>query len=448
MRNLIDAAIVFAISLILFYAAAWAQTYTVTDLGDLQPVAVINGPKVFGNLGGEPVVWQGGQTRTLQHYGYGGQVNGANGRGDSVGWVWLSTPGQAPRRVAAFWYPDGQVTILPATGEAEARGLNMARTIAGQNFTSRRTMRWFPGGVGEELAGVWGVGIGVDAADRIWGRNDVFYAIWDADGTAHFIGMSPEGPHGVSVIAVNDTYGVGGNHLINAAVRLGYLREQIVLPRPSNAHTCNAFGVNNRDVIVGACVGAVLWPNTTTVIDLSVVTGLPLGSARDISDDGHIVGLTGGQGWLLTPQQAPPALALQLNAHPYQLGDTLRMALRMSNPGPMLTVDHYVGIILPDGDTVFWVTNTAPLDGVITSLSANPSTFVPLLRGVMWPAGMDVTQQDYLTFRWTGLEPQGTYHLVVGWTKAGSLADGVIDEGDIVALDWKAFQVLPQMASR
>lgn len=78
----------------------YAQQYTVTDLGALQPVAVIDGPIVYGNLAGEPVVWQNGQVRVLQHYGHGGQVNGANARGDSVGYVWYPRPAGLSRAAA------------------------------------------------------------------------------------------------------------------------------------------------------------------------------------------------------------------------------------------------------------------------------------------------------------------------------------------------------------
>jgi hypothetical protein len=51
-----------------------------------------------------------------------------------------------------------------------------------------------------------------------------------------------------------------------------------------------------------------------------------------------------------------------------------------------------------------------------------------------------VVQRDYLTYTFNGGEEPGTYHLLVGWVKPGSLDDGSIDEGDILALDWKAVQ--------
>jgi hypothetical protein len=48
----------------------------------------------------------------------------------------------------------------------------------------------------------------------------------------------------------------------------------------------------------------------------------------------------------------PPSLALHLNQSSFTTGRTLRMDLGISNPGPALTTDVYVGAIMPDGNTV------------------------------------------------------------------------------------------------
>ena len=141
------------------------------------------------------------------------------------------------------------------------------------------------------------------------------------------------------------------------------------------------------------------------------------------------------------PPPLPPTLALRLNQTHFRVGETLHMALDIHNPGPFLTTDVYVGVILPDGQTILWLTNTAPLEGVVTSFTqaSDPRSFVPIIRGVSWPAGMRATQQDYFTHTFTGLEPLGTYHFLVGWTKPNSLEDGRIDEGDVLALAWAPF---------
>ena len=141
-----------------------------------------------------------------------------------------------------------------------------------------------------------------------------------------------------------------------------------------------------------------------------------------------------------SPDRRPPVLALTLNQAAFRPGETLRMAVHLRNPGPILTTDVYVGAIFPDGQTVLWLVNTAPLQGVVSRLDSNPSTFTPMLRNASWPAGLDVTQEGYLSYRFTGGEAPGIYHLLIAWTKPGSLSNGRIDEGDVLALDWKAVQ--------
>jgi uncharacterized repeat protein (TIGR01451 family) len=136
---------------------------------------------------------------------------------------------------------------------------------------------------------------------------------------------------------------------------------------------------------------------------------------------------------------APPSLAIRLNQSTFQPGETLRVTLDLSNPGPTLTTDVYVGIILPDGVNTLFLTNFSPIEGVMTTLDSDPRTFPRLLRNVSWPSGLRATQEDYFTHTFTGLEPFGTYHLLVGWTRPGSLDDGAIHDGDVLALAWAPF---------
>jgi uncharacterized repeat protein (TIGR01451 family) len=135
----------------------------------------------------------------------------------------------------------------------------------------------------------------------------------------------------------------------------------------------------------------------------------------------------------------PPSLDICLNQSTFQPGQTLRVTLDLSNPGPILTTDVYVGVTLPDGVNTLFLSNFSPLEGVITILRNDPRTFARLLRNVSWPAGMRATQQEYFTHTFTGLEPLGTSHFLVGWTKPNSLEDGRIDEGDVLAPAWAPF---------
>jgi hypothetical protein len=193
------------------------------------------------------------------------------------------------------------------------------------------------------------------------------------------------------------------------------------------------MGINNQDATVGLCFYrgdfnaglAMLWPNTTTRIDLSALTGRQLEQATGISEDGHIVGHTDGRGWLLAPGgPQPPALALRLNQDAFRPGETLAAAVEVDG-GP---ADLHVAVILPDGVTTLFLTNLDTLSYIVSTIPRGP-----------YP----VTAGSSLTHTWAGLEPAGVYHLVAALSTPGSLADGRIDAGDVVALDWKAFSFGP-----
>jgi hypothetical protein len=405
-----------------------ATQYTVTDLGDLLPVAVIDGPLVFGNQAGLPIVWQNGQVRALQHFGLGGQVNGVNARGDSVGYVWFPTPGQSARRVAAFWYPDGQVALLSGRGETEARGLNINRVIAGVDLTTGTGLRWVPGKVEETLPGYppgnGSIGWAVDGMGRAWGNSGNLVIGWDVDGTAYDL----IGQGGVQAGA-----GAGfatAGMLATQAAHFTLPVHTTTLPNlPGTRLGCGARAINNQHVTAGFCrLGpsspsiAVVWPTTTTIQNLNEVasTPLPLETATGISEDGHLVGTSSGRGWLLTPQQAPPALALQLNQQTFRPGDTLEVSVEQ-NGGP---ADLHAAIILPDGETTLFLTRLDTLSYIVSTIPRGP-----------YP----VTAGSSLTHTWHALNEPGVYHIIAALSKPGSLADGRIDAGDIVALDWKAF---------
>jgi hypothetical protein len=148
--------------------------------------------------------------------------------------------------------------------------------------------------------------------------------------------------------------------------------------------------------------------------------------------------------WTVTVlSNEPPSLALLPNQSSFTPGEIMTVDLAMRNPGLPLTVDVYVGAILADGHTVLWLTSTNPVQGVIADMADSPATFMPILRGVTWPAAMDVVQEDYLVYTWNGGEGLGTYHLLAGWTRPGSLADGRIDDGDVVALGWVPVSLRP-----
>jgi hypothetical protein len=186
-----------------------------------------------------------------------------------------------------------------------------------------------------------------------------------------------------------------------------------------------------------------LWSHQfATPIDLNslidLASGWELRQAISINDAGEILAQAfhasrGARVVLLEPTLGP-AIALELNQTSFGPGETLRMTLHMHNGGPPVTTDVYVGVILPDGASTLFITAFGFVGPV--PISGDPRAFRPYVEDAIWPEGSMVTWLNFLTYRFNGGEAPGTYYLFAAWTKADSLQDGRIDDGDVLALGW------------
>ena len=141
---------------------------------------------------------------------------------------------------------------------------------------------------------------------------------------------------------------------------------------------------------------------------------------------------------------SPVTLTLGLNHTSFCAGQTLRVGLGMHNPGPTVTADAYLGVLLPDGVTVFFVTRLAPVDGVVTRLDADPRTFAPLAAAFDFPQGLEVPLlEDFFVYPVTGGASVGSYVIFTLLTPLGAFADGQVDAGDLLGLTRQSFTVSP-----
>jgi hypothetical protein len=452
--------------------------YTVTDLGAIWVSDVNNSGTVVGSTlsGGQaPVIWVNGLLVLLVAPSGWGRIDAINNEGEMVGYV----GDEFGRQHAAYWAPNGTLILLPGISTASAatmiNGVHQMAGYGDQTDGTIRAKRWYADGTTDEalptLGGLHSWGSAIDGQGRVWGNaqalNGNSHVVrWDVDGTIVDYGSLG----GWTVLYRVNASGVGvGNGTTGQGQSLPFrttatgLAVLPVLPSPFFGGSVSA--INNAMLSVGSCWApgptdywsddvehATLWHEDGTATDLNSLiqptSGWILNIAKGISENGLIVG-TGqlhGQtrAFLLTPvPAAPPSLAIYLNESDVAPGQTLRAALEMHNPGPLLTTDVYALVLLPDGDRAVFLTNLSPTEGVIRSLGRDdPRTFPRLLADVSWPSNLHTTQQDAWVYRRSGLEADGTYHLIVAWTKPNSLQDGSIDEGDILALDWKAFRFM------
>jgi hypothetical protein len=313
----------------------------------------------------------------------------------------------------------------------------------------------FPGGINLEgyISGVSGTQEGRLDTAVVWTPDNQLLNYGDlGGGSGTLYRLNDAGQFaGVSFLTSGQRIAVGGD------LHTGL----VALPMPSGFVSSAAYDINAQGVRVGSAalpssplqvqvLHAIRWDANDAAMDLNNAidhaSGWLLREAFSLNDHGEILArathpsLAGIRSVLLTPVDTSPSLAIRLNQTAFQPGQTLRVTLDLSNPGPMLTTDVYVGIILPDGEQVVFLTNLSPLEGQLTTLSSNPRLFARFLQGVSWPANLHATQENYWVYTRSGFEANGTYYLVIAWTKPNSLEDGRIDEGDILALDWKAFQ--------
>jgi hypothetical protein len=101
----------------------------------------------------------------------------------------------------------------------------------------------------------------------------------------------------------------------------------------------------------------------------------------------------------------PPALSITLNQSQFVAEETVRVTLRVQQPGPTFTRDFYFGAILPDGQTALFISN----EGWIQARLDNPRAFRPLARNAVLSQGLDLTVDPFFAYTFPGGEASGIY---------------------------------------
>ncbi len=134
-----------------------------------------------------------------------------------------------------------------------------------------------------------------------------------------------------------------------------------------------------------------------------------------------------------------PLVTAAVSQSLFSPGDAFVASLTADNAGQSGAADFYVGVLLPDGNTVLAFTGGGPVFGSLSALAALP----PVVAGVPLAAAFSVAMPSFFTYGVTGSEPAGGYLFFVAAVRAGGFADGAIDPGDILALAVAPFTVAP-----
>jgi hypothetical protein len=137
------------------------------------------------------------------------------------------------------------------------------------------------------------------------------------------------------------------------------------------------------------------------------------------------------------------SVRVSVNQSVFHSGDGLRIGLIAKNAVAAFDADLYLGLLLPDGATLCFVTALSPLAGQCLPLSADPAGFPRLAADIPVPSSLDATLPDLMAYAFGGAEPPGVYSVFVLLTRPGTLGDGAIDPGDIIGLDVQSFTFQP-----
>ncbi len=146
----------------------------------------------------------------------------------------------------------------------------------------------------------------------------------------------------------------------------------------------------------------------------------------------------------------PPSITLGLDGTALSPGSVLRVNLMVANPGAQVAVDVLFGLLLPAGlvscpgsaPVAFLTAGFAAVQ--LTCLSASPAGFGRVFEDAVVPAMLWPTTVPgfFATTLPPGL-PAGTYTVFLALVAAGSLDDGTVGPGDLLAAGVVSFTYLP-----
>ncbi len=139
---------------------------------------------------------------------------------------------------------------------------------------------------------------------------------------------------------------------------------------------------------------------------------------------------------ILTP--SPIGVTQTLNSDSYQEGDFMTVGVTVQNT--QSPTDFFMATLLPDGNTMFFVTELLPLT-LHQGFLDDPHTFRPVSDRDAIPDGVIASLPGLVSHLMTGSEPIGNYQFFTALTQPNAFGNGSIDNWDFLALDIDPFTV-------
>jgi hypothetical protein len=137
---------------------------------------------------------------------------------------------------------------------------------------------------------------------------------------------------------------------------------------------------------------------------------------------------------------SPLTLTTAANKTSFVVGDTMLLSVGIDNPGvPGVTVDAYLGLMSLDGTALFFTGLPVTPGGSVPGDIRTVASYRPLATGVPLDSPVVGTASNFIAYQRTASDPTGGLVLFFLLVKTGSLADGVINPADVVAVSLTPF---------
>jgi len=189
-------------------------------------------------------------------------------------------------------------------------------------------------------------------------------------------------------------------------------------------HTLVVDPTNSARLFVGTDVGVfssddggATWAVENTGFANVITEALAIGN---VGATPHVFAFTHGRGAWRVPTAAPSAqllLTAITNATTFAPGHKLDISVGANNPGLPIVVDFYLGVLLPDGNTIAFVTQAGA--AIVLGSFANLASYQPAVTGV--PLAMPFNRTvPAISYTFAGTEPAGTWTVFFAAFRAGS----------------------------
>jgi hypothetical protein len=121
-------------------------------------------------------------------------------------------------------------------------------------------------------------------------------------------------------------------------------------------------------------------------------------------------------------------------------GDTTVGSLTISHPGLAAVADFYLGLVLPDGETLVLFTEGG---GHAFARASELGTLPRIATAVSLARPFTAALPRVFAHTWTGAEAPGPCLFFLAAVATGSSADGAVAEGELLAVTLRSFVFTP-----